>query len=145
MGNRMLRGLIGRAGLVGVAALALAVPTMAQTSDDHYTIVEISPFAGYQWFHAHPVHRTLDGLIGGVRLTEDFSRFWALEESYTVGLNDVRLRLFGTNQALKFESRNFTIAINPVLHLRPRDRHLRPFLTWDPVTRATPRMKRVYL
>ena len=147
MGETMLRGFSWRTALAVVGALALTVPAVAQSrDDDHYTIIEVTPFAGYQWFVSHPVQSTLNGLIGGIRLTEDFSRYWALEESVTVGQNDVRLRRAGTGQRLDFESRNFTFSVNPVLHLRPRDRHLRPFLTLGPgYTRYIPNERGLFL
>ena len=146
MGERMLRGFSGRVALTVVAALAVTVPAMAQSGDEHYTVIEVTPFAGYQWFVSHPVQSTLNGLIGGVRLTEDFSRFWALEESVTVGLNDVRLNLAGSNRQLRFESRNFTFSVNPVLHLTPRESKFRPFLTIGPgYTRYNPNRSGLFL
>jgi outer membrane protein OmpA-like peptidoglycan-associated protein len=127
MGKEIAKRLSGYAGLAAVAAFAMAVPVAAQT------VIEVSPFFGYQWFYDHPIQNTLDGPIGGVRLTEDFSRFWALEQSVTVGHNDVRLRLFGpVNRTIDFESSNFTFAINPVLHLSPRTSKVRPFITLGP-------------
>lgn len=133
MGEQMIRGLSRRAGLTVMAIMALAVPVAAQTSDQRFTVIEVTPFFGYQWFYDHPIQKTLAGPIGGVRLTEDFSRYWALEESVTVGHNDVRLRLSSpSNRTIDFESSNFTFAINPVLHLRPREARFRPFLTLGP-------------
>ncbi len=128
MGERMLRGLSLRAGLAVLAALALAVPVAAQTA------IEVTPFFGYQWFRSHPVQRTLSGPIAGVRLTEDFSRLWALEQSFTAGRDDVRLGLTPGpgSRFIDFEASSYTIAINAVLHLKPREDKFRPFLTVGP-------------
>src|SRR5947209_17199572 len=132
---------------LGLTAAALAFAALsltqaaAQTSDEHHIILEITPFAGYQVFVSHPVQKNLGGVMGGIRLTEDFSRFWALEESTTVGYNDVRLKLFpgGRVQTIDFESSNLTFAINPVLHFTPREAKFRPFATIGAgYTRYTP-------
>lgn len=137
---------LSRVGQV-ITGLMLVLPLTAQTnvvppSNDRFTVIEVSPFAGFQWFISHPVQRNLAGPIGGVRVTEDFTDYWGLEESVTVGYNDVRLKLFpGTpRQTLDFESSNFTFAINPVLNFRPRGAKLRPFLTIGPgYTRYIPK------
>jgi len=134
-----------RTGLA-ITGLMLALPLAAQTNvvppnNDRFTVIEISPFAGYQWFTSHPIQRNLNGVMGGLRLTEDFSDYWGLEESVSIGYNDVRLKLFpGTpRQTLDFESSSFTFAINPVLNFRPRGAKLRPFLTIGPgYTRYVP-------
>ncbi|HWQ54985.1 MAG TPA: outer membrane beta-barrel protein [Bryobacteraceae bacterium] len=134
-----------RGTLIAVAAaLAAAVPVFPQNQppasaplSGEYSIFDISPFAGYQWFqiYAKNDHRVSEfepGLVVGLRVTEDLSKYIGLEQSFTAGFNDLRLRPFGIDQQVGATARNYTIAINPVFHFTPRQSKFRPFVTVGP-------------
>src|SRR5690349_7392267 len=92
-----------RAVLLAVAAFVAAPPAHSQTTPakpaaakpasgtpGEYAIFEISPFAGYQWFQIYANERIRpnrldEGLVWGVRATQDFHKYIGLEESFTMG------------------------------------------------------------
>jgi outer membrane protein OmpA-like peptidoglycan-associated protein len=131
--------------IVIAASFAAAVPGLAQNTPSpkstsqagEYAIYEVNPFAGYQWYQIYAgngtrVSELQPGLVLGVRVTEDLWKYIGLEQSFTAGLNDLRLRPFGLQQTVEAEARNYTFAINPVFHFRPRQSKFRPFLTAGP-------------
>lgn len=121
-----------RALTVVALCLALAVPGVSQhrtsrsSGSGDYTIFEVSPFGGFQWFKDQKGHELESGPIFGLRLTQDFSRHVGLEEGFTFGFNDVRLL------TAKFEARNYQFAILPIFHFAPREARVRPFVTVGP-------------
>jgi outer membrane protein W len=126
------------------ALLAVAAPAQPQTvkaktggSGASYSTIEVSPFAGYQWFQIYANERTryskFDGApVFGFRVTEDFSKYIGLEESFTVGFNNFRLRPWGASDFTKVDARNYSLSITPVLHMTPRTSKFRPFLVVGP-------------
>lgn len=132
-----------RAILVTIAAmLAAAVPglpqdTQSASTSGEYSIFEVNPFAGYQWFQIYAkdeprVSELEPRPVVGIRVTEDLWKYIGLEQSFTVGFNDIRLRPFGQQQKVDGDARNYTFAINPVLHFTPRQSKFRPFVTAGP-------------
>jgi outer membrane protein OmpA-like peptidoglycan-associated protein len=130
-----------RALITIAAAIVVAVPTFPQTTPPanspalpgEYSIVDVSPFIGYQWFqvyrHSFRVTKFDSGPVIGFRVSEDPWRYVGLEQSFTVGYNDLRLLPFGFGQYVGTFARNYTLALNPVLHFAPRETKLRPFVT----------------
>ena len=132
--------------LVLAAALAAAVPACAQSTPPatsaslpgEYWIYEVNPFVGYQWFQIYAKDKSsriseLDpGLVVGFRVSEDFWKYIGLEQSFTAGFNDLRLRPFGLQSRVGADARNYTLAINPVFHFTPRQSKFRPFVTAGP-------------
>ena len=127
------------------AALAAAVPAFSQgtapakgAQPGEYSIFEVNPFAGYQWFQIYAgdtnsrISELDPGLVVGLRVTEDLWKYVGLEQSFTAGFNDLQFRPFGLQQRASADARNYTLAINPVLHFRPRQSKLRPFVTAGP-------------
>jgi outer membrane protein OmpA-like peptidoglycan-associated protein len=122
-------------------AIASAVPALPQTTPSaksaslpgEYSIFEVSPFIGYQWFqvykHSFRVLKFDSGPVAGVRVTEDLWKYVGLEQSFTAGFNDLRLLPYGLGQYVGTFARNYTLALNPVLHFTPRQEKLRPFVT----------------
>lgn len=124
-----------------VAALAAAVPALPQgtpaAASGEYSIFEINPFGGYQWFQIYAgddlrVSELEPRPVVGLRVTEDLWKYVGLEQSFTAGFNDLRLRPFGSQQKVDADARNYTLAINPVLHFTPRQSRFRPFVTAGP-------------
>ncbi|MGC9972695.1 MAG: hypothetical protein ABSE56_19100 [Bryobacteraceae bacterium] len=123
------------------AAIAAAVPALPQTTPSaksaslpgEYSTIDVSPFIGYQWFQIYGNQfrflKFEPGTVIGFRVTEDHWRYVSVEESFTAGFNDLRLLPYGLTQYVGTFARNYTLAINPVLHFTPRDSKLRPFLT----------------
>ncbi len=126
--------------MASVLALAMAAPLAAQvtakspSSAGEYSLYEISPFAGYQWFrgHANSTAKFDSGPALGFRVVEDFWKYVGLEQSLTVGFNDLGIRPTGLTQSADASVRNWTLALNPLLYLRPRTSKWRPFLTIGP-------------
>ena len=132
--------------IAAAAALAAAVPAFPQSTPSaksasrpgEYSIFEVNPFAGYQWFQIYAdkdssrVSELEPRPVVGLRVTEDLWKYVGLEQSFTVGFNDLRLRPFGPQMKVDTDARNYTLAINPVLHFRPRQSKVRPFVTAGP-------------
>lgn len=132
--------------IVIAVALAIAVPAFPQGKSPaksaplpgEYSIFEVNPFGGYQWFQIYAkdtgsrVSELAPGLVAGVRVTEDFSKYVGLEQSFTAGLGDLQLRPYQLLWRPEAEADNYTLAINPVFHFRPRQSKLRPFVTAGP-------------
>ncbi len=122
-------------------ALAAAAPAVAQntqpakssTTTGEYYIYEVSPFVGYQWFKGNygitASSELLRGPLLGFRVGEDFWEHAGLEQSFTIGLNDVKLFASGLPSSAQAEGRNYTLVINPLFYLTPRASRVRPFLT----------------
>lgn len=134
----------GRSLLSLAAALAVAVPAFSQAQPakskslpGEYSIIEFNPFVGYQWFQVYArennrVSKLDAGPTFGFRITEDLWKYVGIEESLSVGFNDLRIKPFGLNSFVGTDARNFTLAINPVLHFTPRQSKFRPFVTVGP-------------
>src|SRR5215469_14680260 len=132
--------------LVAFAACLIAVvPAWSQTaapgksaSPGEYSIFELNPFAGYQWFQIYAgddksrVSKLDSGPVVGVRFTEDFSKYVGFEQSFTAGFNDLRLLPFGLQQYASANERNYALVINPVVHFTKRQSRVRPFVTAGP-------------
>ena len=128
------------------AAFAAAAPAMAQgttpapnaSQAGEYSIFEVDPFAGYQWFQIYAkdtdsrVSELNPGFVVGLRVTEDLWKYVGLEESFTAGFNDLRLRPFGLQARVGADARDYTLAVNPVFHFTPRQSKFRPFVTAGP-------------
>ena len=127
--------------LVAVAAaLAVAVPALAQdkppaqsaSSPGEYMLYEVSPFVGYQWFHGKygitPSSELLHGPVLGFHVDEDFWKYIGLEQSFTAGMNDLRVHP-PAPWSVDTEARNYTLAINPMFYFTPRQSKVRPFVT----------------
>jgi outer membrane protein OmpA-like peptidoglycan-associated protein len=136
--------------LTAAAALILATPVLAQntsansgSSPGEYSIYEVNPFFGYQWFYGKygtsPNSKLLGGPVLGFRVVEDFWNHAGLEESFTIGMNDLRLDQPGLPWTIDSEARNYTLAINPLFYATPRQSRVRPFVTAGAgVTRFAP-------
>ena len=136
MTNRWCDSIFQRSSLTAaVLALAMAVPAFPQSKSsgaDDGTSVDFGIFAGEQWFRSRGVHRLGDGMMFGGRADENFTDYFGLEESFTVGLNDLKLLPYQENSYLNFEAHNYQIAINPIIYFTPRDEKFRPFVVVGP-------------
>lgn len=132
----------GRSALLAIAAAAvMAVPAFPQNSSGNavggYSTWDVSPFIGGQWFqiyanNATRVHTFDPGIIFGVRVTEDFSRYFSLEEGIGTGFNRLRLAPFQQPYFAAMDSRNFQISALAVVHFTPRESSFRPFFVIGP-------------
>jgi hypothetical protein len=123
---------------LGVAVLialmlfgAAAQPLNAQSKEFTPTIFDIDPFGGYQWYHGGRVQDLQDGVLGGIRFTWDFHKYFGLEGGLTYGKDDVRL-VTPQNTFVRFDANSWQLAVNPVIHFAPRGSRIRPFLTVGP-------------
>jgi hypothetical protein len=110
---------------------AAAQPLNAQSKEFTPTIFDIDPFGGYQWYHGGRVQDLQDGVLGGIRITWDFHKYFGLEAGLTYGKDDVRL-LTPQSTFVRFDANSWQLAVNPVFHFTPRGSRLRPFLTVGP-------------
>src|SRR5512141_1198687 len=91
------------------AALLAAVPVWSQTAGTkkstprpgEYSLYEVNPFVGYQWFQITAYSRDTSrvsefdpGLVLGLRLGENFWNYVGAEQSFTAGFNNMQLRPF---------------------------------------------------
>src|ERR1700690_4470893 len=127
--------------LVAVAAaLTVAAPVVAQdnpppkssSTSGEYMLYEGSPFFGYQWVHGNygitKPSDLLRGPVVGSHVDEDFWKYIGLEQSFSVGMNDLRLHP-PVPWSVDTEARNYTLTINPMFYVTPRQSKVRPFVT----------------
>ncbi|MBI3208916.1 MAG: outer membrane beta-barrel protein [Candidatus Solibacter usitatus] len=115
---------------------ALAVFCLALPAFGQYASFEVNPFGGYQWYKNRTgSYQVENDFIYGVRFGQDFSQHWGFEESFTMAKSDLRLQVANpaAPPSLAFPSRNYQVAINPMLYLTPRQSRVRPFVTAGPV------------
>jgi outer membrane protein OmpA-like peptidoglycan-associated protein/opacity protein-like surface antigen len=124
--------------------LGAAIPTLAQTtapaqapSPEGYSIYEINPFAGYQWFmipnrDSARAEKYNTGAAAGFRVTEDWWKYVGLEESLTIGFNKLEVYPTGLQQTVGAGNHNFTFAVDLVAHFTPRESKFRPFVAVGP-------------
>ena len=124
--------------LVGVAALAVAVPAMPQSqtpsnsSGSDYPTFEVGVFGGGQWFRDKGVKKFNGGPLVGFRFDEYLATYFGLEESLTAGFNQLELLPWGENAYTGFSERNYQLAVNPMFYLDKPESRIRPFLTVGP-------------
>jgi len=123
-----------RSGVVAaIAALAMAVPALPQSkSSDEGTTVDLGVFAGAQWFRSSGVLKFDKSPLFGVRVDEDFTNYFGLEESFTAGFNQGELLPFEENTYSGFSERNYQLAVDPMIYFTARDEKFRPFVTVGP-------------
>jgi outer membrane protein OmpA-like peptidoglycan-associated protein/opacity protein-like surface antigen len=131
---------------VAIAALALAtaIPTLAQSppkssqdSSDQYSIYEVNIFGGYQHFlvdqrDAARVSQINAGGTVGFRLTEDWWKYFGVEESLSVGFNSLSATPLGLTTKVTSGNDNYTLVFNPMIYFTPRTAKIRPFVTAGP-------------
>ena len=124
----------------------------AQTKE--YSTSDVTIFGGVQTFdmlRSRPDHNFADGLIGGLRLTQDFSRYVGLEESFSYATNN--LRLYNVQpypvRSVGAGVRNYQLSVGPVFHFTPRESKVRPFVKvgvggawYDPTSDAADMFRR---
>jgi outer membrane protein OmpA-like peptidoglycan-associated protein len=120
--------------LVLVAALAVAVPALPQSSGSNgYDTAYIGVFGGGQWFHNNGTDYLFVGSpLVGFRADFNFSPHLGLEESFTAGFNQLDINTFGEPAYSSYSERNYQLAINPMFYLTRPEKGVRPFLTAGP-------------
>lgn len=124
------------AAFAGVAALALSGTAFAQ-SDRGYSTLDEEIFVGYKWFQIGQgsnaaVHRFDPSIAWGARLSEEFSKYIAIEEGIELGYNRLGLVPFGANRFSSAEDSHTAIYAAGVLNLTPRESKYRPFILVGP-------------
>jgi hypothetical protein len=115
--------------LVGAAAQ----PLSAQSKEFTPTIFDLEPFGGYQWYHGGRIQDLQSGVLGGIRFTWDFHKYFGLETGLTYGKDDVRL-VTPQSSFVRFDANTWQLAVNPVINFTPRGSRIRPFLTAGPAS-----------
>jgi len=127
------------------AALALAAAAPAQTTQNKtsaadttagYSTLDMSIFAGYQWFQIgqgnHGVHQFGPSGVWGERLTEDVHKYLALEEGIQINYNRIRLQPVGSSSYNSTGGSSTLLYGAGVWHFTPREAKLRPFVLVGP-------------
>ena len=137
-----------------LAIFAAMILPKADAQTKEYSTSDVTIFGGVQWFdmlRSRPDHNFADGVIGGLRLTQDFSRFVGLEESFSYATNNL---ILNTVQPYPVRSvgagvRNYQLSIGPVFHFTPRESKVRPFIKvgvgaawYDPTSEAADMFRR---
>jgi outer membrane protein OmpA-like peptidoglycan-associated protein len=110
----------------------------AGTADGGYSLFDVSPYIGWQWFQAYsftssypavPRAHDFDGGAGfGVRFTEDVANHFAIEENIGVGFNRLQLQPSGETGFVSLPNRNLEFGGNLVLNFLGRRAKVRPFI-----------------
>ena len=123
--------------LAVVAALVAAVPAMPQSSSsssttEDYSIVDVGASVGSQWFRDKGIKRLAQSALINIHVDENFTNYVGLEESLSLGFNQIRLLPYQENQFAPFSEKNWQGAITGMFYLTPRDARFRPFFTFGP-------------
>lgn len=131
---------------------AIAMPYA--NAQREYSTSDVTIFGGVQWFdilRSRPDHTFADGPIYGLRLTQDFSRYVGLEESFSYASNNLVLKNVQPYPITSVGAgvRNYQLSVGPVIHFTPRESPVRPFIkvgvgaTWyDPTDDAAQMFRR---
>ena len=130
------------------AALVTAGPAFPQGKDSNaasgnaaegaYSLMDVSAFFGTQWFQVFQgtptgyEHFFEPKAVVGERIKENLSRYFSLEEGFTLGFNTLALRPAGAPGFVTLSSRNAQYSLLGVLNLTPRDAKLRPYFVMGP-------------
>ena len=131
--------------LTMAAALVMASPAFAQsnvvtsTQEGRWNLIDVDPFFGTQWFqlyqgsNARPEYFR-PGIMVGLRVDENVSRYFSVEEGVSVAFNHVQFLPVGLAAANRADlpERNYQMSLLGVLHFTPRDRAIRPYVELGP-------------
>ena len=130
--------------LVAGIALAMTGPVSAQDTGSKTTNVAqggYSPlyfdiFAGYQWFQflqgSNQSQNFAPAGVWGERWTEDISKYIGIQEMLQLGYNGAQYYPAGNFHYSHTSDQNQQVFVDIVVHLRPREAKIRPFLFIGP-------------
>lgn len=132
--------------LVAAIALAITAPLSAQdtssktttnVAEGGYSPLYFDLFAGYQWFQfiqgSNQSQTFAPAGVWGERWTEDISKYIGIQEELQLGYNGVRYQPAGNVTSFSHVAdQNQQVFGDLVVHLRPREAKLRPFLFIGP-------------
>ncbi|HKD04862.1 MAG TPA: hypothetical protein VKB79_03075 [Bryobacteraceae bacterium] len=125
------------AGLVFTASVSGQSNTNNVADTRGYSTLDFTIFGGYQWFQFGQgsnaaIHRFDGAGAWGARLSEELSRYFAIEEGYQMSFNRLELLPVGaTNLSSMSDMQNRVYAAG-VLNLAPREAKFRPFVKIGP-------------
>ncbi len=125
--------------LLAIVGNPMRAQNAASKSDEYSNFFELNFFGGYEdYAHERNAFNTkiTGGPVIGVRLSEDFWNYLALEEDIASfswqHLDFPPITPAVGSQAVQppqFQTRGYQASLNGVLHFTPRDSKLRPFVT----------------
>ena len=132
---------LARRALLCCSLLSAASCLLGQTGETGPRY-EISGFGGVQNWSVHydpsPFYKPklVDGAIFGGRFVQDFSNHVGMEESFTYGINNLKLPVAqgpgDPFRTVSFGARNIQVMVGPVFYFTPRNSRFRPFVTAGP-------------
>lgn len=123
---------LNRSALATALLLSTGLSGMAQTTSggDKY---EINLFGGGHFFKRQkdvPNQDLVNGGVAGFRFTQNFWNYVSFEQTGMVhGTANLEFRVPGTGNDYALGARLRQFHFNPVLHLKPRESRVRPFVT----------------
>ena len=136
------------AAVAAAAAMAFAGTALAQDKDKKapapaaestqgYSTIDISPFAGWNWFqfaqgNNAAVHKFDNSFDLGGRVNENFHKYLGLEEGIQESYNALRLQPLGSTSYNALKNSNTLLYAAGVIHFAPREAKYRPFLLAGP-------------
>ena len=124
------------------AGLAFTATVSAQTTKNTadpggYSTLDMTIFAGYQWFQFGQgtnagVHQFSGAGVWGARLSEELNDYLAIEEGVQIGYNGIKLLPLGASQYSHTSSGNTELYAAGVFNLTRRSAKFRPFILIGP-------------
>lgn len=135
--NSCFKPLAAAAVLMTVCSVA---PAQTSASSDPSPRYEIGLFGGFQKWSIYTgnspkTDQLVTGGVGGIRATQDFARYFGLEETWSIyAVNNARFSTTGPYPitSIAFGARNATVSAGPVFYFNPRDSKVRFFVTAGP-------------
>lgn len=121
----------------GSAAAQTSTSGSSSASSGGYSQLDLTIFAGYQWFQFGQgtnasIHQFGGSGVWGERLSEEFSRYIAVEEGIQIGYNRFKFAPYGTTVLSSAPDGNTQLYAAGVVNLAPREAKFRPFLLVGP-------------
>ncbi len=118
-------------------ATVSAQPAKSTADTGGYSTLDLTTFAGYQWFQFGQgtnagVHQFSGAGAWGERLSAEFSDYLAIEGGVQIGYNGIKLLPLGATQYSHTSSANTELYAAGVLNLTRRSAKFRPFILIGP-------------
>src|SRR5579863_10278482 len=120
------------------AALPQSTNVAKPFSDEgEYSTWDMSVFFGTQWFqmyqgHVNQVYQLTTKPIFGIRSSQDFGRYFGIEEGVGFGFNQLALLPYRGNAYTIVGQRDTQISVLGLIYMTPRTARFRPYVDFGP-------------